>query len=58
MSKNEAELVEEAVEEAVGLVEDGDNAMVAVDYAAREQRDLQHRFWDIYEQVQEAVDDE
>jgi UDP-N-acetylmuramyl tripeptide synthase len=55
-SKSEAELVEEAVQEAIGLVEAGDTVLVAADCAA-DQRDLLHRREDIEARVQEAVDD-
>jgi len=54
--KSEADLVDAAVEEAVGLVAAGDSPIVATNYVA-ERRDLQHREADIEERVREEVDD-
>jgi len=54
--KSEADLVDEAVEHAVGLVEAGDSPIVATNYAA-EARNLQHREADIEERVREEVED-
>jgi len=55
---SEAALVTEAVEEAVEHVEQGDRAIVAVDYVACEQGDLEHRFTDILRCVREEVEDD
>jgi len=53
---SEPERVDRAVEEAVDLVAEGDQVIVAVDYVA-EKHDLVHRFEDIRQRVQEAIDD-
>jgi ferritin len=52
----ETERVDAAVDEARELVDDGDRPLVAADYVA-EQHDLDHRFEDILERVQEAETD-
>lgn len=56
MAVSETERVDVAIEEAVALVEDGDRPLVAADYVA-EQHDLDHRFEDILERVQEAPEE-
>jgi hypothetical protein len=55
-STSEADLVDDAVQEALDLVDQGDRAIVAVDYAA-DKRDLEHRREDIAERVKEAIQD-
>jgi molybdopterin synthase catalytic subunit len=54
--KSEADLVDEAVKHAVGLVKTGDSVLVAADCAA-DHRDLLHRREDIEARVREEVDD-
>ena len=54
--KSEADLVDEAVEHAVGLVEAGDTVLVAADCVA-DHRDLEHRREDIEARVREEVED-
>lgn len=54
--KSEADLVDEAVQEAIDLVTVGDSPIVAANYVA-ERRDLQHREDDIEARVREEVDD-
>ena len=53
---SEPERVDRAVGEAVDLVAEGDQPIVAVGYVA-EQHDLDHRFEDIRQRVLEEVDD-
>lgn len=53
---SESEGVDRAVDEAIELVNQGDAPIVAADYVA-EQNELDHRFDDIYQRVQEAVAD-
>lgn len=53
---SEPELVDRAVAEALDLVTEGDQPIVAADYVA-EQHDLDHRFEDIHQRVLEEVDD-
>ena len=53
---SEHKRVDRAITEAVDLVAEGDQPIVAVDYVA-EQHDLVHRFEDIRQRVFEEVDD-
>ena len=54
---SEPERVDRAVAEAVDLVAEGDQPLVAADYVA-EQHDLEHRVEDIHQRVLEEVTDE
>jgi hypothetical protein len=53
---SEAERVEAAIADAVDAVKAGDRPLVAADWAA-EKHDLEHRVFDIYDRVQEAIGD-